>query len=599
MSDSTVGTYRAPLDDIRYSLQAYGSLASLRQFPRFEAATQDIVDAVLTEGARFAERVFAPIDRIGDQHGCTITGAEVTTPPGFRNAYRSFVEQGWQAVPFDPDHGGQGLPWTVAAAIQEMLYAANMALSLCPLLTQGAIDLLEAHASSALKQRYLEKLVSGQWSGSMNLTEPQAGSDVGALTTRAFRDASGWRIVGQKIFITFGEHDLTDNIVHLVLARTPDAPPGTKGISLFIVPKFLVDAEGRLGPRNDLRCLSLEHKLGINGSPTCVMSYGDNGGAAAELVGEINQGMALMFTMMNNARLAVAIQGLACGERAWQTARAYAGERRQGRVAGTPVGQSTAIANHPDVQRMLMTMRALLEGMRALVYATAAATDRVRQMEPGQQRDRWQTRADLLTPVAKAWCTDRGCEIADLGIQVHGGMGYIEESGASQIYRDARITSIYEGTNGIQAIDLLGRKLLRDQGAAVFALCDELREVIGRSKSDNSAESPLQGSIQAAIDRLERCSRHLIAIGAKNPNNALAVATPYLRLLGTSIAASLLIEGVSLAPQQPRMENDAARRNAIVAFFCAVILPETAMLEAQILADEALGTTAAAGLGLT
>ncbi|MEX1109232.1 MAG: acyl-CoA dehydrogenase family protein, partial [Dongiaceae bacterium] len=318
MSDSITGTYRAPLDDIQYSLQAYGSIASLRQFPRFEAATQDIVDAILTEGGRFAERVFAPLDRVGDRHGCALRGVDVITPPGFRNAYRSFVEQGWQGVPFDPEHGGQGLPWTVSAALQEMWYAANMALSLCPLLTQGAIDLLETHASSAQKRRYLGKLVSGEWSGSMNLTEPQAGSDVGALTTRAFKDVDGWRVIGQKIFITFGEHDLTDNIVHLVLARTPDAPVGTKGISLFIVPKFLVDSDGRISERNDLRCLSLERKLGIHGSPTCVMSYGDNGGAAAELVGEVNQGMALMFTMMNNARLAVAIQGLACGERAWQ-----------------------------------------------------------------------------------------------------------------------------------------------------------------------------------------------------------------------------------------------------------------------------------------
>ncbi|MDZ4737664.1 MAG: acyl-CoA dehydrogenase [Rhodospirillaceae bacterium] len=598
MSNLTTGTYRAPLDDIQYSLQAYGSIGSLRQFPRFETATQDIVDAVLTEGARFAERVFAPLDRVGDLHGCTIAEADVTTPPGFREAYRSFVEQGWQGVPFDPDHGGQGLPWTVAAALQEMLYAANMALSLCPLLTQGAIDLLEAHGSSAQKRRYLGRLVSGQWSGSMNLTEPQAGSDVGALATRAFRDGDGWRIVGQKIFITFGEHDLTENIVHLVLARTPDAPPGTKGISLFIVPKFVVDPEGRPGARNDLRCLSLERKLGIHGSPTCAMSYGDNGGAAAELVGEVNQGMALMFTMMNNARLAVAIQGLACGERAWQTARAYAGERRQGRIARTPAGKSAVIANHPDVQRMLMTMRALMEGMRALVYATAAATDRARQMEPGQQRDRWQARADLLTPIAKAWCTDRGCEIADLGIQVHGGMGYIEESGAAQIYRDARITPIYEGTNGIQAIDLLGRKLLRDQGAAVFALCNEFREAV-RGSGNKSVVIPLQASTLAALDRLDRCSRHLIDAASKNPNNALSVATPYLRLLGNSIAAALLVQGVSMASQRAGMENDAARRNAIVAFFCASILPETAMLEAQILANDALGATAAIGLELT
>jgi alkylation response protein AidB-like acyl-CoA dehydrogenase len=593
-----LASYQAPIDDIGYALRAYASIDALRQFPRFESASQDLIDAILTEGGRFAAREFAPLDRPGDREGCRLSGDDVTTPPGFRDAYRSFVEQGWQGVPFDIEYGGQGLPWAVSAALQEMWYAANMSLSLCPLLTQGAIDLLEAHARPDQKRRYLKNLVSGQWTGSMNLTEPQAGSDVGALTTRAFKDANGWRVVGQKIFITFGEHDLAENIVHLVLARTPDAPPGTKGISLFIVPKFLVDADGRMGARNDLHCIALERKLGIHGSPTCAMSYGENGGAAAELVGEVNQGMALMFTMMNNARLAVAIQGLACGERAWQLARAYAAERRQGRTAETPAGQSTAIVHHPDVQRMLMTMRALLEGSRALVYATAGATDRARQMEPGTQRDKWQARADLLTPVAKAWCTDRGCEIADLAIQIHGGMGYIEDSGAAQIYRDARITSIYEGTNGIQAIDLLGRKVLRDGGAALFDLCAELRTGLRESGSGSALAAPLCHAARTAIDRLEQCSRHLIAAGTGGMQGPLSVATPYQRLFGTSIAASLMVMGASQGMQHNGNGALERRRLAVAAFYCASVLPETLALEAQILAADALASSAPIGIDI-
>jgi 3-(methylthio)propanoyl-CoA dehydrogenase len=594
VSDSVSKTYRAPLEDIEYALTSYGGFDSVRQLPRFEGLTPDLVSAILTEGGRFAERVLAPLDRIGDRHGCSIEGIDVKTPPGFRDAYRNFVEQGWQGVPFDTGHGGQGLPWTVAAALQEIWYSANMGLTLCPLLTQGAIDLLEAHGSDDQKRRYLGKLIAGEWTGSMNLTEPQAGSDVGALATRAFRDGDGWRLIGQKIFITFGEHDLAENIVHLVLARTPDAPPGSKGISLFIVPKRLVDAGGGLGERNDLRCISLERKLGIHGSPTCAMSYGDNGGAIAELVGEINQGMALMFTMMNNARLAIAIQGLACGERGWQAAYAYAAERRQGRTSTMPPGQSTPIANHPDVQRMLMTIRALVEGMRALVYATAAATDHARQSGPGQRREHWQARADLLTPIAKAWCTDRGCEVADLAVQVHGGLGYIEDTGVAQIYRDARITPIYEGTNGIQAIDLLGRKLLRDRGDAVMALCAELRTGLQRDCPDNDDWPLIRDAVLMAIDRLERCSLHLVSSGSAGSGGTLVAATPYLRLFGTSVAATLIVQGAARAQREGN--NSAGRRRAVAEFICASILPETSMQEAQILGSDRINAVMACGL---
>jgi alkylation response protein AidB-like acyl-CoA dehydrogenase len=569
--------YRVPLSDIEQALAAQSDLAGLRDLDRYREAAPDLVSAVLGEAARFAERTLGPLNEVGDRHGCQLENGVVRTAPGFAEAYRAFAQQGWQGVPADTALGGQGLPWSIAAAVQEMWYAANMSFSLCPLLTQGAIDLLETHASPAQRERYLRPLIEGRWTGTMNMTEPGAGSDVGALTTRAVPDGDGWRISGQKIFITFGEHDMAENIVHLVLARAPNAPVGSKGISLFIVPKFLPNKDGSPGVRNHLRCIALERKMGIHASPTCVMSYGDDGGAWGELVGEVNQGMALMFTMMNNARLAVAIQGLGAGERAWQAAIAYAHQRRQGRLPG--IAGSAPIVRHPDVARMLMTIRALVDAKRALIYFTAGAMDRARALPAGDERDRAQALTDLLTPIAKAWCTDRGCEAADIAIQVHGGMGFIEQTGAAQIYRDARITPIYEGTNGIQAIDLLGRKLCRDDGRAVAQLCIDMRRSLEALPLTDLPGTATKLVI-AAIERLESASESLLAAHRADPREALAAATDYLRFFGNTIAAWRL--AIAAFGNAADSSPDSKRRQESALFFATHVLPETIALAAKI-----------------
>ena len=454
--------YYAPIDDMRFTLRQIAGLDDLAQLPRFEDATPDLIDAVLEEAGKLAGEIIAPLNHSGDQEKSHLENGVVRTPKGFKEAYHAFVEGGWNALPFEPEYGGQGLPWALAGVVTEMINSANMAWALNPLLTQGAVELLQHHGSADQKARYLEKLVSGEWTGTMNLTEPQAGSDVGALKTKAVKQDDGtYKITGQKIYITHGEHDMADNIVHMVLARLPGAPEGTKGISLFLVPKFLVNDDGSLGDRNDLRAVSLEKKLGIHASPTCVMSYGDDGGATGWLIGEENQGMACMFTMMNNARLSVGIQGVAIAERAYQQALSYAKDRTQSRaISGSDGG--VKIIEHPDVRRMLLTMRAYVEAGRAMSYYTMTALDRAKHhndesLRTVQQRDV----VDLLTPIVKAWCTEKGVEAASLGVQIHGGMGFVEETGAAQHYRDARILPIYEGTTGIQALDLIGRKILR------------------------------------------------------------------------------------------------------------------------------------------
>src|SRR5579863_4103978 len=469
-------TYAAPLADMRLVLDAFGNLPD-------EAA--EVADAVLGEAAKFAENELAPLNQPGDRIGSVLENGVVRTPPGFREAYRKFVEGGWNGLTCEPEIGGQGLPLALAVPLTEMWNSACMGWALCPLLNSGAIELLQAHGSPEQKRLYLDKMVSGEWTGTMNLTEPQAGSDLGALRSRAVpasdaRWGEHYRISGQKIFITYGDHDLCDNIIHMVLARTPDAPPGSRGISLFLVPKFLPDGDGKPGERNDLRPLRLEEKLGIHASPTCVMSYGDEGGAIGWRIGEENRGLECMFTMMNSERLLVGVQGVAIAERAYQQALDYA----RTRVQGQPVGSSRdagplPIVHHPDVRRMLLSMRAATEAMRALTYLAAAAIDCSRRAGDEQSRFRAQRRADLLIPVVKAWCTDLGVEIASVGVQVHGGMGYIEETGAAQYLRDARITPIYEGTNGIQANDLVGRKLGRDQGEAARELFSEMRATLG------------------------------------------------------------------------------------------------------------------------
>ena len=458
--------YTANTADQILAIRVNAGINDLAAHERFAAASSDMVEAIVEGIGAFAAGEWAPLNRIGDQQGAVLANGTVSLPAGFADAYHHFVEQGWNAISGDPEFGGQGLPFTLSANVLENLGTANMAFSLMPMLTVGAIEAVSHHGSAAQKDTYLAKLISGEWSGTMNLTEPQAGSDVGALRTTATpRGNSTWAIKGTKIFITWGEHDLAQNVIHLVLARTPGAPAGTRGISLFVVPKLLVCPDGSLGARNDLRCVSLEHKLGIMASPTCVMSFGDNDECVGELVGYENEGLKAMFTMMNSARINVGSQGVQIAERALQAALYYARERAQSARAGSPDKRPVAIIEHPDVRRMLLRMRALTEGARALLYFTAGQVDRGALGNAAAQR-----RADCLVPMLKAWGTDIGCEVASLGVQIHGGMGFIEETGAAQHYRDARIAPIYEGTNGIQAADLVTRKLGYEQGAAVTSL---------------------------------------------------------------------------------------------------------------------------------
>ena len=525
-------TYAAPIREMRFALDAIAELPEIAGLPGYGEATADLVSAILEEAGKLAGEVIAPLNHPGDRAGSVYENGVVRTPGGFQDAYRQFVEGGWNALPFDPDFGGQGLPWALATAVQEMWQAANLSFGLCPLLTAGAVELLQAHGSDQQKTDYLAKMISGEWTGTMNLTEPQAGSDVGALKTKAVPNGDHYLISGQKIYITWGEHDCAGNIVHMVLARLPDAPEGTRGISLFLVPKFIVNEDGSLGPRNDLRCVSLEHKLGINASPTAVMSYGDSGGAVGYLVGEENQGMACMFTMMNNARLAVGLQGVAIAERAYQQARDFAFERTQSKAIDGGK-DSVKIIRHPDVRRMLATMKARTEAARALAYLAAGALDRAKREPDAEKRAAAQARLDLLIPLTKAWCTDIGCEVASLGVQVHGGMGFIEETGAAQHYRDARILPIYEGTNGIQALDLLGRKLLRDEGAAMTQLILELRAGL---PEDESLRAPLA----EAIATLDETTAWLLDNGAKDITRGAAAATPYQSLCASVLGGWLL-----------------------------------------------------------
>jgi alkylation response protein AidB-like acyl-CoA dehydrogenase len=561
-------TYRAPVADISFALNHAAGFAQAQADGLYGDLGGDVVEAVLTEAGKFATDILAPLNVLGDREGAHFRDGAVTTPPGWKEAYQAWAKAGWNAVAAPAQWGGQELPHALNAACLEMWNSAAMAFGLGPVLTVAAIDALVAHGSDALKRAYLPKLVSGEWMGTMQLTEPQAGSDVGALRTRAERTADGsYRITGQKIFITYGEHDLTDNIVHLVLARLPDAPPGTKGVSLFLVPKFLRNPDGSLGERNDVRAHSIEHKLGIHASPTCTMVYGDRGGAIGFIIGEENNGMACMFTMMNHARLSVALQGVAIAERATQQALAYARERKQGRAAGAESGASPIIA-HPDVKRMLLTMRALTRAARALSYATAVALDRAQRGPDEAARKSAHERASLLTPVAKAFSTDIGNEVASLGVQVHGGMGYIEETGAAQYYRDARIAAIYEGTNGIQAIDLVTRKLPLAGGATVLAYIGELKRTV---EAVNAINDPAFGwtgvRLQDATEALERATQWLLGSQRNDLAGALAGATPYLRLFALAAGGALLAEEALAAVRLGGNGADAAGRIAIARFF--------------------------------
>src|SRR3954451_25087141 len=489
-------SYRAPVSEIAFTMRHVAGLDRAMADGLHGDLGADLVETILAEAARFANDEIAPLNRVGDRHGAPFADGRVTTPPGWAATYASWTASGWNALPGPPEFGGQGLPVLLNSACVEMWNSACMTFGLGPLLTMGGIEALAEHGSEELKARYLEKLVSGEWTATMNLTEPQAGSDLAALRTRAEPAGDGtYRIMGQKIFITYGEHDLTDNIVHMVLARLPDAPPGTRGISLFLVPKVLPD-----GTRNDVRCHSIEHKLGIHASPTCTLIYGDAGGAIGWLIGKENRGLACMFTMMNNARLAVGLQGVAIAERATQQAYAYANERKQGRAGG-----NGAIINHPDVRRMLLTMRALTRAARAICYMTGAAIDRAHRGKDDAARKAGHERASLLTPIAKAFSTDIGTEVASLGVQVHGGMGFIEETGAAQHYRDARIAQIYEGTNGIQAIDLVTRKIPMMGGAVMHGYLDELRRTVASVKAENDPAFGATGArLGEEVDSLDR-----------------------------------------------------------------------------------------------
>jgi 3-(methylsulfanyl)propanoyl-CoA dehydrogenase len=591
--------YSAPLADMRFALDEAAGLSELAAFPAFEAVEPDLVEAILTEAGRLAGEVLAPINQSGDRDGCRFENGVVRMPVGFQEAYDQLIAGGWISLPFDPAYGGQGLPWTIAMAVQETWHAANMSFGLTPLLTQGASELLQAHGTAAQKGVYLGKLIAGTWAGTMNLTEPQAGSDLGAITTSARRDdATGdkaYRITGQKIFITYGEHDLAENIVHMVLARSPGGLPGTKGLSLFIVPKYLPDKSGNPGRRNDLRCVSIERKLGIHASPTCVMSYGDDGGALGFLLGEENRGLAGMFTMMNNARLAVGTQGLGIAERAYQRALAFARERIQSRALDDPEGVPVAIIRHPDVRRSLATMKALTEAMRTLIYYTAGQLDRTKSAPDEAAQAESRARLELMTPVTKAWCTDRGVEVASLGVQVHGGMGFIEETGAGQHLRDSRINPIYEGTNGIQALDLATRKLARDGGAAARRLIAEITECDeAMQRSPDPALKAIGGALGEARFVLDAATDWLTGTLGTDLPKAAAVATPYLNLLGT-VAGGWLLGRAALAA---RARLDAGRGDArflaakvkTARFYAENLLPHAAAEGAVVMtgADSAL-----------
>jgi acyl-CoA dehydrogenase len=532
--------YRAPIDDLLFAMRRAAGETGFAPGGLYADLDESTARATLEEAAKFAENALLPLDRAGDRAGLRLSDGEVTTAPGWRDAYRQWVEGGWNALAAGPAHGGMGLPLLLAAACTEIWNSANISFALCPLLGQGAIEAMEAHASEQLKSVYLPKMISGEWTATMNLTEPHAGSDLSQLRTRAERAGDGtYRVTGQKIFITYGEHDLAPNILHFVLARLPDAPAGTRGISLFLVPKFLPDADGNPGERNDLRCAGLERKLGIHAAPTCTMAYGDRGGARAFLVGAENAGLACMFTMMNNARLSVGLQGVGLAEKATQAALAYARERLQGRAPNGGPDPAPIIA-HPDVARMLMTMKAHTAAARAICFVTAAALDRARRLEGAAAREA-EERAGLLTPLAKAYSTDIGVEVASLGIQVHGGMGFIEETGAAQILRDARITPIYEGTNGIQAIDLVTRKLRLSGGAAIWREIDDMRADIDVLAANASAVfANLATRAAAAVDALERATDFLFSLADPRGVEALAAATPYLRLFGLARGVTLL-----------------------------------------------------------
>ncbi len=564
-------SYKAPVKDMRFVLERVIGMEEVARLPGYEDATPDIVAAILDEAGKFSADVLAPLNHPGDLEGAKWSSEGVTTPTGWKDAYTQFTEAGWNSLAFDPEYGGQGMPGMLSAAVQEMWHSSNMAFGLCPLLTQGAVHAIASHASDGLKQAYLEKMISGEWTGTMNLTEPQAGSDLAAVRAKAEPAGDHYLIKGQKIFITYGDHDMTDNTIHLVLARTPDAPPGVKGISLFVCPKFLLNSDGTPGERNDARCVSIEHKLGIHASPTCVMSFGDEGGAVGYLVGEENRGLMYMFTMMNEARLAVGIEGYAMGEMAYQRAVAFARDRKQGPVLLQAEDDSAAIVNHPDVRRMLMTMRSQVEAARVIAYDCAAAFDFASHHSDKEVRDRFDRRGALLTPVVKGWSTETGVDICSLGVQVHGGMGFVEETGAAQYLRDVRITPIYEGTTGIQANDLLGRKTQYDGGQGIEELLVDMRGTAAALEGKSQTEcTRALASLTAAIEMISSASQQVLAEG--DPALVASLANDYLMLTGYCVGSWAMARSV-LATLDYDDQDFVAAKLAVCLFFFDHIAP--------------------------
>jgi len=590
-------SYQAPIKDMQFVMNELADLSSIAALPGYEDASPELAQAVLEEAARFNQEVLAPLNVIGDQQPSTWKDGVVTTTPGFKEAFKQFSEAGWQGVLHPQEFGGQGLPKLVATPCTEMLNAANLSFALCPLLTDGAVEALLTAGSDAQRALYVPKLLSGEWTGTMNLTEPQAGSDLALVRTRADRAGDGtYKIFGTKIFITFGEHDMAENIVHLVLARTPDAPPGVKGISLFIVPKFNVDAEGKLGARNDVHCVSIEHKLGIKASPTAVLQFGDNGGATGYLIGEENRGLEYMFIMMNAARFAVGMQGVAVAERAYQHAVAYARDRLQSRPVDGSSRDAVAIIHHPDVKRMLMTMRALTEGARALAYVAAAQADIGHNAADAGERKRAQAVYEFLVPIVKGWSTEMSLDVTSLGVQVHGGMGFIEETGAAQYYRDARILPIYEGTTAIQANDLIGRKTLRDGGAVARALFEQVAATENELRAAGGVATSVAERLAKGREALSIVVDYVIANTQDNANAVFAGSVPYLKLAGIVLGGWQM--GRALLAAQARRAEDPAFYDAKIGtarFFADHILTQAPGLAQSITegADSALSLSEA------
>lgn len=571
--------YQAPTDDMAFVIRHVIDSQKISQLPGFEEFTDDVIEAVLEEAGKFNAGVVSPLNTVSDETGASLgDGNVVTTSPGFKEAYQQYIEAGWNGLSSSPDYGGQGLPELLATATNEMLHSASMSFGLCPMLTAGAIHAIDHHGSDQQKETYLPKLVSGQWAGTMNLTEPQAGSDLAAVTSKAVPNGDHYLISGIKIYITYGEHDLTENIIHLVLARLPDAPAGVKGISLFIVPKFLVNEDGSLGARNDVKCISLEHKLGIHGSPTAVMSYGEAGGAVGYLVGKPNEGLAYMFTMMNHARLNVGLQGVAIAERALQQAIWYAYDRVQGKtlIPGDQGSSPAPIAYHPDVRRMLASMQCRVQAMRALAYEAAAHMDIAAASQDAEVMTAAQSKVDVLIPVVKGWCTEQSQDIASLGIQVHGGMGYVEETGAAQHLRDARITTIYEGTTAIQANDFIGRKILRDEGKGVCALINEVMQTAtALMNSEDEALARLGQQLQQGAQTLRDCVNWVLTHGKSDAAAVYFGSVPMLMLAG-DVFGGWMMARAAIACAKPELANDPIadkKRQAALLYGDLVLVP--------------------------